>query len=116
MAANGQRLRGVGRVCQELEALSASLYGCWMAAGWRKSEAARRWRVANQGCEEGRGARFSADAQMVLVLAAITRAVGRCVYEQQVPVLASLRGDEIPGFGSSMSYLPTPASRPGYNV
>lgn len=31
MAANGQRLGGVGRVCQELEALLAALFGCWAA-------------------------------------------------------------------------------------
>lgn len=76
------------RTCQELEALWAALFGCWMAAGWRKSEAAGRWRVANQGGEEARGIRFSADSQMVL--AAAVRAVPEPVLEHAGSLL---RGD-----------------------
>jgi hypothetical protein len=48
MASNGQRLEGFSRACEEPEAPSGSLFGC----EWRKSEAARRWHLANQGRQE----------------------------------------------------------------
>jgi hypothetical protein len=91
------------RTCQELEAL----FGCWMAAGWRKSEAAGRWRVANQGGEEVRGIRFSADSQMVLVPAVY----GQYLYLNAVG--ASCGAMEMPGLGSPMCYFAhTPAITP----
>lgn len=93
MAANGQRLGGVGRVCQELEALSAALFGCWAA-----QVRSRKTLACGQSGLRGRPRiRFSADSQMVLAVHAITRAVGRCrctvgTYGQPVPVHCTSAG------------------------